>query len=50
MAELQALRQAATQCLRDAEGILRRLAEIERFLKILEPPVMPKLNRRQPVS
>jgi hypothetical protein len=50
MIELQALRQQRRNAFEMPEGILRRLAEIERCLKILEPPVMPKLNRRQPVS
>jgi len=34
----------------DQLHILRRLAEIERWLKIIETPKTPVLTRRHPVS
>jgi hypothetical protein len=31
-------------------GILRRLVEIARRLKITEPPAMPRITRRRPLD
>jgi hypothetical protein len=50
MDELQALRQQRRSAFELPEGILRRLVEIERCLKIVEPPKAPVLTRRHPVS
>jgi hypothetical protein len=50
MDELQALRQQRRSAFELPEGILRRLVEIERCLKIIEPPKAPVLTRRHPVS
>ena len=50
MDELQALRQQRRNAFETPEGILRRLVEIERCLKITEPPKTPVLTRRHPVS
>jgi hypothetical protein len=50
MGELQALRQQRRNAFEMPEGILRRLVEIERCLKIIEPPRTPVLTRRHPVS
>ena len=46
MEQLQALRQQRRNAFELPEGILRRLAEIERCLKILEPPRTPVLTSR----
>jgi hypothetical protein len=50
MGELQTLRQQRRNAFEMPEGILRRLVEIERCLKIIEPPRTPVLTRRHPVS
>ena len=50
MDELQVLRQQRRNAFEVSEGILRRLTEIERCLKIPEPPRAPVLTRRHPVS
>ena len=46
----QPLRQQRRNAFELPEGILRRLVEIERCLKIIEPPKTPVLTRRHPVS
>ena len=50
MGELQALRQQRRNAFEMPEGILRRLVEIERHLRLVETPAAPRISRRRPLQ
>jgi hypothetical protein len=50
LVELRGLRQERRDEHELPSAILRRLVEIERLLRIIEPATMPRLTRRQPVG